>query len=491
VSNAPIVLFAIDAEGVFTMSEGRGLAVLGLKPGEVVGRSAYEIYADAAHVCEDIRRALAGEEFTDSVTLGPLVFETRWSPARDADGRVTGLIGVAHDVTERHTLEEQLRQSQKMEAIGRLAGGVAHDFNNLLAAILGHTELMLARAESNHPLRQSLEEIQKAGARGALLTRQLLSFSRKHVLAPHVLDANAVVGEMDGLLRRLIGEDIELAASLSALPARVRMDRSQLEQVLMNLAVNARDALPNGGQLTIEVATTELDEEYAARHAEVRPGRYVMVSVSDDGCGMDEETMAHAFEPFFTTKAVGKGTGLGLSTVYAIVEQSGGHIWLYSEPGMGTTFKVYLPEVPDAESAQTPAHDPTVSLAGTEMILLVEDEDAVRSLVRDALIVHGYRVLEAHHGAEALWQLKDDAVVDLLITDVVMPQMGGGELAQRMREARPELRVLFMSGYPDDAVVRQGVIEDGAPFIQKPFTLEALARKVREVLDAPPAARAA
>jgi CheY-like chemotaxis protein len=296
---------------------------------------------------------------------------------------------------------------------------------------------------------------------------------------------------MDGLLRRLIGEDIELATSFSREPARVRMDRSQLEQVLMNLAVNARDALPNGGQVTIEVAAVELDEVYAARHAEVRPGRYVMISVSDNGCGMDEETMAHAFEPFFTTKAVGKGTGLGLSTVYAIVEQSGGNIWLYSEPGLGTTFKVYMPEVADAESTHATASVPLVSLAGTETILLVEDEDAVRALVRDALIVHGYRVLEARHGAEALWQLKDDAVVDLLITDVVMPQMGGGELAQRMREARPELRVLFMSGYPDDAVVRQGVIQDGAPFIQKPFTLEGLARKVREVLDAPPAARAA
>jgi PAS domain S-box-containing protein len=485
IAHAPVVLFALDSRGIFTMSEGHGLQGLGVLPGEVVGRSAYEVYAATPDVVASLQRAFAGEEFTEVVSVGPLTFETRYMPTRNARGEVDGVFGVAIDVSERHQLEQQLRQSQKMEAIGRLAGGVAHDFNNLLAAILGHTELMLHRAEAGHPLRHSLEEVQQAGTRGAMLTRQLLAFSRKGVITPQVLDMNAVVGEMDTLLRRLIGEDIELVTSFADSAARVRMDRGQLEQVIMNLAVNARDALPGGGQLTIEVARTSLDQNYSSRHAGVAPGAYAMVSVSDNGCGMDAETMAHVFEPFFTTKAVGKGTGLGLSTVYAIVQQAGGHVWLYSEPGLGTTFKVYLPEVADAGESDESLLGAPSSLEGIETILLVEDDDSVRALVNDALSVHGYQVLQARNGAEALWRMQNEGLeVDLLITDVVMPQMGGGELAQKLRSVRPGLKFLFMSGYPDDAVVRQGVLEEGAPFIQKPFMLEALARKVRDVLDA-------
>ena len=487
IAHAPVVLFALDQRGRFTMSEGHGLVGLGLKPGEVVGRSAFEIYAGAPEVIASLKRAYDGEDFTEVVSVGTFMFETHYMPTRNPRGEVDGVFGVAIDVTERHQLEQQLRQSQKMEAIGRLAGGVAHDFNNLLAAILGHTELMLRGTEGGHPLRHSLEEVQQAGTRGAMLTRQLLAFSRKGVITPQVLDMNAVVGEMDTLLRRLIGEDVELATSFADIPARVRMDRGQLEQVIMNLAVNARDALPGGGQLTIEVARTRLDQNYASRHAGVTPGPYTMVSVSDNGCGMDPETMAHVFEPFFTTKAVGKGTGLGLSTVYAIVQQAGGHVWLYSEPGLGTTFKVYLPEVGDAGDFAEPAGGVPASLEGDETILLVEDDDSVRALVHDALVVHGYEVFQARNGADALWRMQAEALsVDLLITDVVMPQMGGGELAQKLRSVKPDLRFLFMSGYPDDAVVRQGVLEEGAPFIQKPFMLEALARKVRDVLDAGP-----
>jgi signal transduction histidine kinase len=292
-----------------------------------------------------VRRALSGEEFTEVTEVGRLGFETRYTPVRDPNGEVTGLIGVATDVTERRTLEERLRHAQRMEAIGRLAGGVAHDFNNLLSAILGHSELALARVEPGHPMRRSIEEIQKAGTRGSLLTRQLLAFSRKDVLTPAVVDLNAVVLAIEAMLRRLIGEDIEVTVMPSPKPAAVYADRGQLEQVLMNLAVNARDAMPRGGCLTIGVENVKLDQAYTQQHADVSPGAYVMLSVADNGCGMDVETLAHAFEPFYTTKGPGKGTGLGLSTVYGIAQQNHGHVNVYSEPGLGSTFKVYFPQV--------------------------------------------------------------------------------------------------------------------------------------------------
>jgi len=378
-----------------------------------------------------------------------------------------------------------------MEAIGRLAGGVAHDFNNLLAAILGHSELMMSRLEPGHPIRRSAEEVQRAAVRGAMLTRQLLAFGRRDMLTLQVLDLNAVVEEMDGMLRRLIGEDIELESHADEIAVPVRADRGQLEQVIVNLAVNARDAMPNGGKLTIAVTKMTVDEAYAHRHGQARPGPHAMLAITDTGIGMDEETLAHAFEPFYTTKPRDKGTGLGLATVYSIVERCGGHILVYSEAGLGTSFKVCLPLADGVDAAPSPPPAALPADGGTETILLAEDEDAVRELAREVLEGKGYRVLEARSGDEALAIATGAGWIDLLVTDVVMPQIGGGELAQRLSAQRPGLKVLFVSGYPDDAIVRHGVLERGSAMLQKPFELEAFARKVREVLDSVSAGQAA
>jgi signal transduction histidine kinase/ActR/RegA family two-component response regulator len=396
------------------------------------------------------------------------------------------VIDVASDISERRSLETQLRHAQRMEAVGRLAGGVAHDFNNLLAAILGHGELMLSDLPPDHPLRRNAEEIQKAGVRGAMLTRQLLAFSRKEVLAPGVIDLNAVMLALDELLNRLIGEDIELVTVPAMAPVRTRADRGQMEQIMMNLAINARDAMPTGGRLTIEITSAELDDVYARQHARVKPGRYAVIAVSDTGVGMDSDTLAHAFEPFFTTKEQGKGTGLGLSTVYGIAEQAGGHVWAFSEPGVGTTFKVHLPEVRDAEEHATELTSRKPAARGAETLLLVEDEDSVRSLAREVLESQGYRVIEAEDGVEALRvAAAHDGPIQMLVTDVVMPRMGGGELAEKLAGMRPGIRVLFVSGYTDDSIIRHGVRERSSAFLQKPFALDAFAARVREVLDAP------
>jgi PAS domain S-box-containing protein len=407
------------------------------------------------------------------------------------NGEVEAFEMIAEDVTERHALEEQLRQSQKMEAVGRLAGGVAHDFNNLLTVIKGYSELMLDQLEAADPMRAEVEEIQRAADRAASLTRQLLAFSRQQVLAPKVIDLNTVVGNMDKLLKRLLGEDVDLFTVLDPKIGTVRADPGQVEQVIMNLAVNARDAMPKGGKLTIETSNVALDEGYAREHASVKPGYYVMIAVSDTGIGMDAVTRSHVFEPFFTTKELGKGTGLGLSTVYGIVKQSGGYIWVYSELGMGTTFKVYLPRVDAAAEflKRAVSSDPH---RGHETVLLVEDEDGVRALIRQVLHRNGYTVLQASHGGEALLLCeRHEGKIDLLLTDVVLTQMSGTELAQRLLQIRPDMRVLYMSGYTDEAIVQHGVLSPGTSFLQKPFTNEFLARKVREVLDAPPASRSA
>ncbi len=487
VANSPVVLFALDADGVFTLSEGRGLESLGLKPGEVVGRSAFEMYRDVPQVVENLRRALSGEDFSDVVELGSLAFDSRYAPLRDEAGTVVGIIGVATDVSERRILEGRLRQSQKLEAVGRLAGGVAHDFNNLLTAILGACDLILREAGADGALRRHAEDIQSAGMRGAILTRQLLAFGRREVLTPRVLDANQIALHLLAMLHRLVGEDIDLVTRLSPEPAAVRADQGQMEQVLMNLVVNARDAMPNGGRLTIEVRRAELDEAYCRCHADASPGRHVLIAVSDEGCGMDAETQSRIFEPFFTTKERGQGTGLGLATVYGVARQWGGHVGVYSERGRGSVFKVYFPEAQAAiESAAAP---PAVSkLAhGTETILLVEDEETVRAVTREFLALQGYTVLEAKDGVEALAVTAEHAgEIHLLLTDVVMPRMGGGELVTRLVAERPELRVLYMSGYPDDAVVRHGLLDEQAEFLAKPFTLPALGGRVREVLEGPP-----
>jgi PAS domain S-box-containing protein len=382
--------------------------------------------------------------------------------------------------------EEQLRQSQKMDAIGQLAGGVAHDFNNLLTVITGYSELSLRRMAKDDPLRKNIEGITKAGVRAAGLTRQLLAFSRQQMLQAKVLDLNSVVREMDTMLQRLIGEDMDLVTLLKPSLGQIKADPGQLEQVLLNLVVNARDAMPNGGKITIETGHTYLDEVYAREHVAVQPGRYVVLTVSDTGIGMDAETKKRIFDPFFTTKEVGKGTGLGLSTVYGIVKQSGGSIWVYSETGRGTTFKVYLPRVDEVTEAEELANGAQGVRGGSETILLVEDEELVRNLAGEILEQYGYAVIAAANGEEGLRICKGfDGRIDLLITDVVMPQMSGRELAEHIAALRPDTRVLYMSGYTDDAIVGHGILEEHMSFIQKPFLPEALARKTRELLDLP------
>jgi PAS domain S-box-containing protein len=400
-------------------------------------------------------------------------------------GSETVFTVMLRDITDRRSLESQLLQAQKMEAVGQLAGGIAHDFNNLLTAIFGSSDLLLGDLSADDRRRADVEDIKKAAERAAALTRQLLAFSRQQVLAPQVLDLNALIADLEKMLQRLIGEDVEFRTVLAPELGAVRADPGQIEQVIMNLAVNARDAMPRGGKLTIETANVDLDEAYTQAHVPVVPGRYAMLAVSDTGVGMDAQVKAHLFEPFFTTKEKGKGTGLGLATVYGIVKQSDGHIWVYSEPGQGTTFKIYLPRV--AAAAEPPAPKPMApaSLRGSETVLVVEDEEAVRKLTRRVLEAHGYAVLAAGDGQEALRLANEhDGPINLLVTDVVMPNMSGRQLAERVVSARRETRVLYLSGYTDDAIIRHGVLDPGIAFLQKPFTPQALARKLREVLDA-------
>lgn len=405
---------------------------------------------------------------------------------RDAQGRVESFNVIVEDITERKELEAQFRQAQKMEAVGRLAGGVAHDFNNLLTAILGCADLLLETLGPEAPEREDVGEIRKAARRAADLTRQLLAFSRQQVLEPQVLDLNVLVPNLEKLLHRLIGEDIELRTALGTRLGAVKADPGQLEQVIVNLAVNARDAMPDGGRLTIETSNIELDETYAAEHFPTQPGSYVLLAVTDTGTGMDAETKSHIFEPFFTTKGLGKGTGLGLATVYGIVKQSGGYLWVYSEPGRGTSFKIYLPRVMETPEPARPAQGAAVSLRGSETILLVEDDEMVRTLTRRLLEANGHTVLLASRGEEALELLRDlKTRIHLLVTDVVMPGMSGRDLADQVQTLRPGIKVLYLSGYTDDAIVRHGVLEPGVSFLQKPFTADILARKVREVLDSP------
>jgi two-component system cell cycle sensor histidine kinase/response regulator CckA len=380
--------------------------------------------------------------------------------------------------------QEQLTQARKMEAVGRLAGGIAHDFNNLLTVMIGRSQLLLRRLGAQDPVRRDIELMEQTADRAADLTRQLLAFSRKQVLQPTVLDLNAVVANMAEMLRRLIGEDIALVTALDPALGHVKADLGQIEQIVMNLAANARDAMSKGGRLTLETANAELDVAYARHHVDVRPGPHVMLAVSDTGIGMTPETQAQIFEPFFTTKGPGVGTGLGLATVYGIVKQSGGHIWVYSEPGRGTTFKIYLPRVQEAVDPSAARPGLPESARGYETILLVEDELAVRELARDVLRAHGYTVLEARHGREALRiSERHSGPIHLMLTDVVMPEMSGQELANRLAALRPTMPVVYMSGYTDAAVVHHGVLDPGTIFLQKPFTPDALARKIRQVLN--------
>ena len=394
--------------------------------------------------------------------------------------RITAL----RDMTERRTLEDQFRQAQKMEAVGRLAGGVAHDFNNLLTVILSYTDMLIDGVSSKDPRADDLGEIRKAAIAAGSLTRQLLAFSRQQVIEPKVVVLEDLVNQMHRLLTRLIGEDIDLAMQFGTEPCVVHMDPGQLEQVLMNLAVNGRDAMPTGGKLTFETAVVNLDKDYAAAHWPATTGRYAMLAVSDTGIGMDEATRARIFEPFFTTKEPGRGTGLGLATVYGIVKQSGGFIWVYSEPGKGTTFKIYLPLHDDAPATAPEERGKPPALRGTETVLLVEDSEAVRYVARRTLEQHGYEVIDAPSASAALTLAAQlDRPVHLLLTDVVMPEMSGRVLAERFATLHPKAKVLYMSGYTDDAIIRHGVLRAKTAFLQKPFTPLALATRVREVLD--------
>jgi PAS domain S-box-containing protein len=394
--------------------------------------------------------------------------------------------GIIVDITERKLLENQLQQSRRMEAVGRLAGGIAHDFNNLLTIIKGYAELAVQRSGIQPELRADVMQIENASERASTLIRQLLAFSRRQVLQPKIIDLNAIVMGLDKLLARLMGEYIEMVTRCGANVGNVKADPAQVEQVIMNLVMNARDAMPKGGRLTVETCNVDLDSTYARDHVSVKPGAYVMLAVSDTGMGMSPETVAHIFEPFFTTKESGRGTGLGLSTVYGIVKQSGGYIWVYSEPGQGTTFKVYLPRVQElAETRPEVVKVPEVR-KGTETVLLVEDEDAVRELASMILNANGYRVLPARNGEEAEQFCANHAgEIHLVLTDIMMPGTSGRELARRITTRHPRARVLYMSGYTDNVLAQGGVLEEGVSFLQKPFTPAVLAQKVRDVLDSP------
>jgi two-component system, cell cycle sensor histidine kinase and response regulator CckA len=399
-------------------------------------------------------------------------------------GEESRILAILRDVTERQRLEALLLQSQKMESVGRLAGGVAHDFNNLLGVITGYGDLLLREIGEGHPAHRRVVEIRKAADRAAALTRQLLAFSRKQVMHLRVLDLNAVVDGIEPMLRRLIGEHIQLITVLHPDLGRVKADPGQLEQVIANLAVNSRDAMARGGKLIIETGNVELDEMYAAARPDARPGPHVMLAVSDTGHGMDTATLSHMFEPFFTTKGLGQGTGLGLATVYGIVRQVGGQVMVYSEPGRGTSFKIYLPRMEEAADEVRVAAPAGPAPRGTETVLLVEDEPALRILIDEILLDAGYRVLEAATPDEALaLAAAHDGVIHLALTDVVLPSMSGRQMADVVRAARPETRVLFMSGYTDDAISHHGILEPGRHFMEKPFTSDALLRKVREILD--------
>jgi PAS domain S-box-containing protein len=469
------------------------IAATGLRHDQVIGKRIEEVLPSAdttkERFAEAIReRRVVRWERTVDFPRGRVIGEVSIAPVFDADGRCTNLVGAVHDVTEHRQLEAQLRQAQKMESIGLLAGGIAHDFNNLLTVINGLTELVSVQiAQGEHSKVESdLLEIRRAGDRAAALTGQLLAFSRKHILQPAVLDLHAVVSDMGKMLERLLGEDVHLSMPSPGGQARIKSDRGELEQVILNLAVNARDAMPRGGTLSIEIRTLDVDaSDVDALGTSVTPGPYVAVAVRDTGTGIDESTRRQIFEPFFTTKEPGRGTGLGLSTVYGIVRQSGGFIRVDSEPGRGSCFTVFFPRTAeDAAAAGIPA--PPQDTRGTETILVVEDGVGLRHLMTRVLEPAGYRVLTAGNGEEAFHILQQHQHrLDLMITDIVMPGMSGRRLAERLGEVRPETKVLFMSGYTDDVILKHGVLTEGVPFINKPFSPKDLLRKVRQLLDAP------
>ena len=497
VEQSPVAIVVTDPGGAIEYVNAKFCAISGYTKEEALGQNPRILKSgeQSAEMYEDLwatitsgrtwsgefhNRRKSGELYWEDATIGPIVSE---------QGEITHFIGFKEDITEKKDLEHQLLQSQRLEAIGQLAGGVAHDFNNLLTVINGYSALVLDKLSDGDPKRLDMEQIAAAGERAGALTHQLLAFSRKQVMRPVIVDLNAVVADMTTMLRRLVGENIVVRTVLADDLGKTKVDPGQMNQIIMNLVVNARDAMPAGGQITIETANFEIDREYSARHLgarhmSARHGDYCLMSISDDGIGMEEGTRAHAFEPFFTTKGVGEGTGLGLSTVYGIVKQHNGYIWLYSEPGHGTTVRVYLPQV-EVNSAQLGGQRTDIKApSGTETILLVEDDDTVRKLTTGILEQSGYTVLQAATGRQALDVFGGGSGgIDLLLTDVIMPGMGGKELADQLLAGSPELRVIFVSGYTDEAISRTGILPDDVELLSKPFHPRALLTLVRTVLD--------
>ncbi|MFZ5453375.1 MAG: PAS domain S-box protein [Thermodesulfobacteriota bacterium] len=488
---APIGIYIVQKRKLRLVNPGF-LKITGYSEKELLGNDCLDLAT--SEYKERIRVSAVDMLKGKTTTPYEYQFQTKGGEIRWAMESVTttsfngkkATIGYFMDITEVKRLENQLTQAQRMEAVGILAGGIAHDFNNLLTAIMGYGELMKMDLDKNDPHYHYTDEIMKTATRGSTLTHQLLAFSRKQILQPSVLSINNLVNNMEKLLRRLIGEDVELVTIIDPELGAVRADKGQIEQIIMNLAVNARDAMPYGGKLTIETANALLDEDYGRSHLDVVPGPYVMLAVSDNGMGMDTPTQAHIFEPFFTTKTLGQGTGLGLATVYGIVKQSGGHIWVYSEKGQGTTFKIYLPRVEKAVSGAEPKAVVVTQLKGAETILVVEDDDTLRQVIARGLKRFGYKVLTAANGGEALLTCeRRKSPIHLLLTDVILPQMGGRELAERLTSLRPDLKVLYMSGYTENAIVHHGILNDDIGFLQKPFKVNVMVEKIREILDSP------
>jgi len=482
----------IEKDLTVGFTSGQEFTNQGMNPDDFVGLTLDEVFGEhTPAVKEHYLKTFEGEETSFELFINNQYQLYKTVPLSAKDGRVDRILAVVENITERKEAEkklkeseEQLSQSQKMEGIGRLAGGIAHDFNNLMTVVTGYSELIREKLKAGGTAFAEIDEVAKAGKRATDLTRQLLAFSRKQVLKPEIVDLNKVVSGFERMLQRIIGEDIDLVFRPQRDLNMVEIDKGQIEQVIMNLAVNARDAMPKGGKLTLETLNVELDESYASSHPEVEPGPHVMLAVSDTGTGMTEDTRKRLFEPFFTTKEPGKGTGLGLSTVYGIVKQSGGSIWVYSEPGKGTAFKIYFPMAVGSEKSDRPSREIRRLSRGSETLLIVEDDAAVLAVVNAMLEGSGYTILEAAHGEEALRICEaHKGNIDLLLTDVVMPGMGGRELAECVLEKNPDMRVLYMSGYTGNAIQHHGVLDPNTAFIEKPFSPTTLTRKIREVLD--------